>query len=126
MHANINGDDALSRTPILMKAYDAYEAATGDQQSRDLLRMLHRDQFELEKLILKRDQEILNRCIRFDHTGRMAILESPLTYMQRTSADNDCSNRSSSDERKSNSSYQPLQFKNRQESPLRPNQFAEL
>lgn len=30
MHANINGDDALSRTPILMKAYDAYEAATGD------------------------------------------------------------------------------------------------
>lgn len=43
IHANINDSDGISRTPILMKAYDAFEAATGDQQSRDLLRMLHRD-----------------------------------------------------------------------------------
>lgn len=63
MQAHISAFDLYARQPILMKAYDAFEEQNGDQHTRDLLRNLHRDQFELEKLILKRDQEILNRCI---------------------------------------------------------------
>lgn len=89
MHHNANTYDGLSNTPFLMKAYDALVAATDDQQSRDLLRLLNRDQFELEKLMLKRDQEILDRCIRFDQDGKLTIIQSPMIYMQRTNADTD-------------------------------------
>ena len=89
MHHNANKYDGLSNTPFLMKAYDALVAAADDQQSRDLLRLLNRDQFELEKLMLKRDQEILDRCIRFDPDGKLTITQSPMMYMQRTNADTD-------------------------------------
>lgn len=77
MHSKLNTSDLFSRTPVLMKAYDAFEEQNGDQHSRDLLRILHRDQFELEKLILKRDSEILNRCIQMDDNGVITIRDSP-------------------------------------------------
>lgn len=66
---NLGMHNDLSGTSILMKAYAAFIAATDDHESRDLLRMLNRDQFELEKLILRRDQAILDRCIRFSQDG---------------------------------------------------------
>lgn len=56
----------------------------GDLKKEDeLLRLIQRDQFELEKLMLKRDQEILNTCIQFTLDGTMKVIQSPLVFMQR-------------------------------------------
>ena len=41
------------------------------------------DQFELEKLMLKRDQEILNHCIALEEDGSIKIRQSPFALMQR-------------------------------------------
>ena len=39
------------------------------------------DQFELEKLMLKRDQEILNHCIALEEDGSIKIRQSPFALM---------------------------------------------
>lgn len=87
VQAKLNTFELVSRTPVLMKAYDAFEEQNGDQQSRDLLKLLHRDQFELEKLLLKRDHEILSRCINIDALGAIKVAENPLKLMTTSSAD---------------------------------------
>ena len=33
----------------------------------EILHLISKDQFELDKLMLRRDYEILNNCIEFDH-----------------------------------------------------------
>lgn len=100
MHSKLNASNLFSRTPVSMKAYDAFEEQNGDQHSRDLLRILHRDQFELEKLILKRDSEILNRCIQIDEQGTFKVRESPLQLMHTASVNVELSGESESEERK--------------------------
>jgi hypothetical protein len=65
-----------------------------------LLRVLHRDQFELEKLLLKRDQEILSRCIKIDEQGALKVCENPLKLMHKATANAEDSD-SGSEEQKS-------------------------
>lgn len=65
-----------------------------------MLRILHRDQFELEKLLLKHDQEILNRCITIDESEKVKIHGNPISLMKKASGDAEDSH-SDGEERKS-------------------------
>ena len=47
----------------------------------ELLKTIQKDQFELEKLMLKRDHEILNNCIQIDEKGKLTVLFKPITLM---------------------------------------------
>lgn len=58
------GESELYHTRSIM-GHDDTESLL-DQQADELLNLMKKDQFELEKMILKRDQEILNYCIHFD------------------------------------------------------------
>jgi hypothetical protein len=39
------------------------------------------EQFEIEKMLLKRDFEIINHCMSFDEQGRVLVRENPLTLI---------------------------------------------
>ena len=43
----------------------------------ELLSMIQRDQFELEKLMLKRDHEILSACMQEQPDGSIRITKNP-------------------------------------------------
>ena len=47
----------------------------------EILNLISKDQFELEKILLKRDWEILNSAISFNESGRMRILFDPKKLM---------------------------------------------
>lgn len=47
----------------------------------ELLSMIQQDQFELEKLMLKRDHEILSACIIEEADGSLKVVKSPLTLL---------------------------------------------
>jgi hypothetical protein len=51
--------------------------------------------FELEKLMLKRDAEILNYCMRFDENGKVNIVENPSKFMVKQRKDGRSSSSSS-------------------------------
>ena len=49
----------------------------------ELLAMIQRDQFELEKLMLKRDHEILTACMQEEPDGTIKITKNPVELLYR-------------------------------------------
>jgi len=68
----------------------------------ELLSMIQQDQFELEKLMLKRDHEILNACIIEAADGSLKVIKSPLMLLQRGApkSTSSCSSIDSAEDRK--------------------------
>lgn len=51
--------------------------AMESERAEEILNLIQKDQIELQKIILKRDFEILNHCIAFDSNGKMFIKYNP-------------------------------------------------
>jgi hypothetical protein len=52
------------------------------ERAEEILALIKKDQIELQKIILKRDFEILNCCIQFDSSGKMHIRYNPKQMMR--------------------------------------------
>ena len=62
---------------------DSVGGGVHNLNENELLSMIQQDQFELEKLMLKRDHEILSACIVEEPDGSIKILKSPKTLLFR-------------------------------------------
>ena len=72
------------------------------ERAEEILNLIQKDQIELQKIILKRDFEILNHCISFDQNEKMVIKYNPKQMIRQSgvrgnSADDDNSSKSSSE-----------------------------
>ena len=62
----------------------------------EILHLISKDQFELEKLMLRRDQEILNNCLEFTEQGKIIVKFSPKLLIQQNKLKNQFDDSSSS------------------------------
>ena len=66
-----------------LNAFDEEGEGVRNLTESELLSMIQQDQFELEKLMLKRDHEILSACMIEQPDGTIKITKSPMTLLNR-------------------------------------------
>lgn len=71
----------------------------------ELIDFMYSDQLQLEKLLLKKDAEILNQCLVEDTQGKIICVQDPQIFLQRPTvsgwSDSDSNDRNASPERAS-------------------------